>query len=352
MNDHQSQPMAHGGALDAAIARFGGTRQGWLDLSTGINPAPPPIPTLSAAAWSRLPEADAERRLTDAARKFYGAPDDAGIVIAPGSQALISLLPFVLPTGVVAVLEPTYSEHARAFEAAGHQVKRFHDPVDIPAEARAVVVVNPNNPDGRRFAPRSLLSLADRLAEQGSWLIVDEAFADTEPTLSLTQYAGRDGLLIYRSFGKFTGLAGLRLGFALTTRDLAKQLTARLGPWAVSTPAIEVGSAIMQDYVVIKTLKKNIAAQSARITAILGRMHVSIVGETALFKTVHHPRARDLHRALCERHILTRAFRDAPTWLRFGNPKDDADGARLEKALQASLAAIEAATGDAPPAPG
>lgn len=72
----------HGGALDRAIARFGGVRAQWLDLSTGINPWPYPVPALSAEAWTRLPDAAA---LLAAARGFYGAPADP--VAAPGSQS-------------------------------------------------------------------------------------------------------------------------------------------------------------------------------------------------------------------------------------------------------------------------
>ncbi|MEN3792565.1 threonine-phosphate decarboxylase CobD [Fulvimarina sp. MAC3] len=345
-------PMVHGGNLDAAIARFGGTRADWLDLSTGINPAPPVLPAMEPADWSRLPEEVAEHSLIEAARAFYGARQEAGIVIAPGTQILISLLPFVLDRGPVAILAPTYSEHAEAFGAAGHDVRRFGDVSEIPAEARLAVLVNPNNPDGRRFEPDVLLRLADRFAEKGGLLIVDEAFADTEPEISLATHIGREGLLVYRSFGKFTGFAGLRLGFALATPRLAQQLATRLGPWAISTPALTLGETILTDGAMLYQLRRDIAAQSERLGRILAGMGLAIVGETALFKTVSHPHAPRLHQALCERHILTRAFDYAPTWLRFGNPRDDAAGERLEKALGESLAEIGPSPGDVSAEPG
>ncbi|MER0237643.1 threonine-phosphate decarboxylase CobD [Fulvimarina sp. MAC8] len=352
MSDTSPGSMDHGGALDAAIARFGGKREDWLDLSTGINPSPPDIPILTASSWARLPEAGAEQCLVDAARSFYGARNAAGIAIAPGSQALISLLPFLLPPAIVAVLDPTYSEHTRAFEAAGHDVRRFHELTDIPSEASFVVLVNPNNPDGRRFEPHSMLALAERLAAKGGWLVVDEAFADTETEISLAPHAGREGLVIYRSFGKFTGLAGLRLGFALTTPELAQQLAARLGPWAVSSPAIALGTAVLQNETIIDILRRDIASQSARLVSVVASQGLDIIGGTPLFKTIHHPHAQRLHRALCERHILTRAFDYAPDWLRFGNPRDDGVASRLETALAESLAEIGAPPGDAPDEPG
>ena len=343
--------MVHGGNLDEAIARFGGIRGDWLDLSTGINPSPPKLPNLEISSWSRLPERQAEHRLVETARAFYGVPEKAGIVIAPGSQILISLLPFILDRGPVFILAPTYSEHARAFETAGHDIRRFTDASEISEEARHAVVVNPNNPDGRRYEPPTLLALADRLAAKGGFLIVDEAFADTEPEISLAPHAGRDGLLIYRSFGKFTGLAGLRLGFALTTPELANEIALRLGSWAVSTPALALGHAIFEDQATLADLRQDIAAQSERLSGILGRTHLTVIGETTLFKTVRHRHARRLHYALCKRHILTRAFDYEPAWLRFGNVKDKPDAERLEKALFDSLAEIEVSAGDVPAEP-
>ena len=46
----------HGGGVDAAVARFGGDRSDWIDLSTGINPVPYPVPPVDALAWTALPD--------------------------------------------------------------------------------------------------------------------------------------------------------------------------------------------------------------------------------------------------------------------------------------------------------
>ena len=329
--------LRHGGALDAAISRFGGARADWLDLSTGINPSPPPLPPVPQDAWTRLPERAAEDRLIVAARSAYGASEDASIVAAPGSQALISNLPFCLAPSKVAILSPTYSEHGLSFTAARHDVLRVPSIETVPDDAVTVVVVNPNNPDGRHVAPADLLSLADRLAARGGLLVVDEAFVDAESDWNLAASAGRPGLLIHRSFGKVYGLAGLRLGFALTTRELARRLSERLGPWAVSGPALAIGTAILEDDDLRDRISAQLAANAERLQCLLQKAGLEIVGRTSLFVTVRHPHAHRLHEALCRRNILTRPFDHSPEWLRFGLPGAVADWDRLEEVLAKAL---------------
>ncbi|MCK5934766.1 MAG: threonine-phosphate decarboxylase [Fulvimarina manganoxydans] len=333
MTQTHDPALRHGGALDAAIARFGGVRADWLDLSTGINPLPPSLPPVPADAWTRLPEREAEDRLIAAARSAYGAGKEAAIVAGPGSQALISNLPFCLSPSKVAILSPTYSEHGLAFAAAGHDVLRISFLDALPGDAATVVVVNPNNPDGRHIAPADLLSLAERLAGRGGLLVVDEAFVDAEPHWSVAASAGMPGLLIHRSFGKVYGLAGLRLGFALTTCELAGRLSERLGPWAVSGPALAIGTAILEDGGLRKRLSRQLNANADRLKSLLQTAGLEIVGRTALFVTIRHANAYRLHAALCGHHILTRPFDHSPDWLRFGLPGADADWDRLGEAL-------------------
>lgn len=334
--------LRHGGALDAAIARFGGRREAWLDLSTGINPAPPALPSLSPSLWQRLPEAELETGAIAAARFCYGAPLEAGIVAAPGTQALIAALPALLPQGPIAILEPTYSGHRTAFETAGHAVTSIAALGDIAADVTTVVVVNPNNPDGRVQEPADLLALADRLAARGGLLVVDEAFADADPAWSVAGATGRPGLLVYRSFGKFFGLAGLRLGFALTTLALADALRGQLGAWAVSGPALAIGADWMGDAKLCAEIRESIAGQQGLLAGTLAAAGLKPVGGTGLFQTIRHPDAAALFAALCHRHILTRPFAYRRDWLRIGNVADAAEARRLGAALDAALGEIGA----------
>lgn len=330
----------HGGGLDLAIARFGGARADWLDLSTGINPSPVPLPELLPDIWTRLPEDGLMAAAIAAARSAYAAPPKAGIVAAPGSQALISLLPFLLPQTDVAILEPTYGEHRAAFAAAGHRVHAIASLDEMPARAGVAVVVNPNNPDGRQTSLEALAELQEDMRRRGGLLVVDEAFADAEPALSVAGRAGTEGLLVHRSFGKFFGLAGVRLGFALTTPVLAETLAARLGPWAVSGPALAIGAAVLASSETWSKVAGEVAAQAARRDEVLQGAGLTIHGATPLFATVETQDAAALFEALCRRHVLTRPFNYRPDWLRFGNVKDAAEAARLSKALAETLSDI------------
>jgi cobalamin biosynthetic protein CobC len=319
----------HGGALDRAAARFGAGPD-WLDLSTGINPWPYPIPALPDEAWHRLPEQSALAALKQAARDYYGAPAEAAMVAGPGSQALIQGLPRLLPPNRVAVLAPSYAEHVRCWRLAGHAVSE----VTVPGAAETILVMtNPNNPDGRRFAPDALIGLAETMAERGGLLIIDEAFADMEAELSMAPKAGMPGLVVLRSFGKFFGLAGLRLGFAFGPAGLIDRLEAALGPWAVSGPALEIGRAALADAPWIAATRARLARAAAGLTTLLSAHRLEPVGGTDLYRLVRSDRAAALHEALGRQHILVRDFAARPDWLRFGLPPDAQAMARLGRAL-------------------
>ena len=216
-------------------------------------------------------------------------------------------------------------------------MRRIEAPGDLPAQARLLVVVNPNNPDGRRFARTELLELTEALAGRGGVLVVDEAFMDADPAESLAAEAGRKGLIVLRSFGKFFGLAGLRLGFALTDSILARRLERRLGPWPLSGPALAIGAALLGDAALVERLRQDVRAQNARLLALLQDVGLAIEGGTALFTLVRLGKAGALFEALARRHILTRPFAERGDWLRFGNPAGEAEAARLAEALREAL---------------
>src|SRR5471032_698683 len=111
-------PLNHGGDLGAARDLFPGAPEPFLDLSTGINPHPYPVPQLSADLFARLPEPASLAELTEIAAKAYGAPSAAHVVAGPGSQILMAQVAFLLARGRAAVLVPTYAEHARVAELA------------------------------------------------------------------------------------------------------------------------------------------------------------------------------------------------------------------------------------------
>jgi cobalamin biosynthetic protein CobC len=321
----------HGGALDAAETRFGRPAEGWVDLSTGINPWPWQPGEISADAWNRLPDRAANDRLRHAAARYFGASPDA-LMAAPGSQALIQAVPRIVRRGHVAILGFTYAEHARCWRLAGHRVT-VEESLEAAAGADCVIVTNPNNPDGRQVEPARLLELAGRLAARGGLLVVDEAFADVTPDLSVAAQAGTPGLCVLRSFGKFFGLAGLRLGFALGTGELVRRLDEHLGPWAVAGPALEIGTAAMDDADWIAATRVRLAQAARDLDALIECCGLAVVGGTDLFRLARTPHAAALYEHLGRRGILVRGFDAKPEWLRFGLPPDAAAWERLRAAL-------------------
>jgi cobalamin biosynthetic protein CobC len=321
----------HGGALDAAEARFGKPPGGWVDLSTGINPWPWHPVEVSTDSWNRLPDRAAYDRLRSAAARYFGASPNA-LMAAPGSQALIQAVPRIVRRGHVAILGFTYAEHARCWRLAGHRVT-VEQSLEAAAGADCVIVTNPNNPDGRQVEPARLLELSRTLAERGGLLVVDEAFADVTPDLSVAGDAGQPGLCVLRSFGKFFGLAGLRLGFALGTGDLVRRLEEHLGPWAVAGPALEIGADAMEDADWIAATRVRLARAASDLDSLIESHGLAVVGGTDLFRLARTSHAAALIEHLGRQGILVRGFDAKPDWLRFGLPPDAAAWQRLRAAL-------------------
>jgi cobalamin biosynthetic protein CobC len=329
------EPLAHGGDLAAARRLFPDAPESFLDLSTGINPNPYPLPPLAEEIFARLPEQAALDHLAKIAAAAYGAPAAACVVAAPGTQILLPLVAGLARPGRAVILAPTYSEHARAAALAGHKVSEVRD-LGAAGDATLVIVTNPNNPDGRLFARNDLIALAKALHTRGGLLIVDEAFMDVAPPgHSLAADVGRGNIVVLRSFGKFFGLAGLRLGFALGAPPLAARLAALLGPWAVSGPAITIGAKALADRVWIETTRRNLATAAARLDAILSGAGLEIESGTALFRLTRTHDANALFQHLGSAGILTRVFPDHAAWLRFGLPAWEPDWQRLQIAMAA-----------------
>ncbi len=323
----------HGGDLDAAILRHGGAADDWIDLSTGINRAPYPLPPLPAAAWHRLPTAADMETCAAAARRAYGATGATACLPVAGAQAAIRLLPRLRRPGRVGVVSPTYNEHAAAFAAAGWTVVE----VATPGMLRgfdAGVVVNPNNPDGRRWTPETLLASA---ADVGL-LIVDESFADTDPALSIVPHLGREGIVVLRSLGKFFGLAGLRLGFALGAGPDILQLAEAAGPWAVSGPALAAGSAALADTAWAEATRTRLASDAARLDRLAAAAGWRPCGGTALFRLYDTGDAAAAQARLARSRIWSRCFPYSPGWLRLGLPGTEDEWRRLAGALSAATA--------------
>lgn len=321
--------LEHGGRLRAAAKRYGIAEAEWLDLSTGIAPYGWELPAIPAAAWARLPELD--DGLEDAARRYYGC---TSLLPVAGSQAAIQALPRLRERSRIGVISPCYAEHAHAWRREGHELEELSAETAERELERfdVLLVVNPNNPTGQQLAPHTLLGWRARLAERGGWLLVDEAFMDCTPELSLARHCPLPGLVVLRSFGKFFGLAGIRLGFVLAEPALLERLNEWLGPWAVSGPARALARALLLDEAGQARQRQSLLRDGQRLENLLRDCGLAPCAGTALFQRLLRDDAQVLHEFLAARGILTRLF-SSPASLRFGLPPDETGWARLSNAL-------------------
>lgn len=318
----------HGGNLDAARARYGAGD--WIDLSTGINRVPWPVPDLPARAWTDLPTAADKAALMDVARAAFGTAAQ-GLATA-GAQAAIQMIPHLLPRGRARVLAPTYNEHAACLRAAGWAVDEVRSTDDLRG-ADLAVVVNPNNPDGRRHDPKALRALAGQVGR----LVVDESFADADPALSLSlSLAAKAGgpLIVLRSFGKFWGLAGVRLGFLFADADIVAKAEAMAGPWPVSGPAIEIGRRALADTAWHAATCARLEGDAARMDALAQGAGWQLAGGTVLFRSYLTPDAAAAQDRLARSQIWSRIFPWSVRWLRLGLPGSAAEWDRVSAALR------------------
>ncbi len=330
-NDGVSRPAHlgardHGGNLDDAITRFGGEVDNWIDLSTGINRRPYPVPEIPPHSWRRLPTQSDVSRLTAAAARAYDT--QAAILPLAGAQAAIQLVPRLARTGQAAILAPTYNEHSASLEHHGWRVREVTS-VDQIAGADLAVVVNPNNPDGRAHRPEALLDIARTVG----LLVVDESFTDATPELSLAARADMPGLVVLRSFGKFYGLAGLRLGFAIGAQETISRLASDAGPWQVSGPAIAIGCAALADVAWRHQTAARLADDVRRLDSLAQRAGWSDACGTHLFRLYTTVDAAATQDQLARHHIWTRRFPWSPVRLRLGLPGCEEEWSRLATAL-------------------
>lgn len=307
----------HGGNLDAACLEHGGTRADWIDLSTGINPVPYSLGPLPSDLWTALPDLTAQNGLISAARSFWSVPCALDILPTNGASAAIAALPDLFDGTAVDIPCPTYNEHARAFTAAGWTVNAEHGPHD------ARVIVHPNNPDGRLWS-QSAVSPAQ--------LAIDESFADCMDGCSLLPHISNDQQVVLKSFGKFWGLAGLRLGFVIAAPNTIARLKARLGPWSVSGPALAIGTNALNDIGWARKTRLRLQQDASRLDALMAQNGNAAIGGTPLFRLYYCDSAHAKQNALAQSKIWSRTFPYDPHWLRLGLPAPT-QWDRLEAAL-------------------
>jgi cobalamin biosynthesis protein CobC len=324
----------HGGRIDLAASLYPSAPAPWIDLSTGINPVPWPVSAVPLVRYQRLPLASEIAEMTEAAAACYGLPANSKMLPVPGSELAIRLLPRMTGPGHVGILAPTYGSHALAWRDAGADISELAALPDPGRENyRTLIVVNPNNPDGRMIARADLAAFALTWAATGRRLIVDEAFADLRPESSMLALPELPvGTTVLRSFGKFFGLAGLRVGFVVVPEPDATAWRQLLGDWPVSGPACEIVTAALRDQNWIAATRARLASDRKRLDGLLGGARLRLLGGTDLFRLFEASDATDLLDHFARAGILVRGFATASRQYRFGLPADEAAWQRLEAA--------------------
>jgi threonine-phosphate decarboxylase len=252
----------HHGAHGAAASRsLDVAETELLDFSQNINPLGAPAGALEAAERAlreetgRYPDAG-YRRLREALAGYLRVSPAAVLPTNGGAEALFLAARAAGAGGKALILEPTFSEYAAAARAAGLEpvrrvARRLEDGFRLDPAALQnmdgvglVFLCNPNNPTGGALERAEVLEVVDRVRCSGAVLVVDEAFADFVPDVSVVGEAGGD-LYVARSFTKFFGIPGLRLG-CLVCAD--PERVQRFQPsWAVNAVAAAAGTAAVAE---------------------------------------------------------------------------------------------------------
>lgn len=322
--------LVHGGALGAMAEAFPDAPLPWIDLSTGINPWPYPVVALAPKSWQDLPDSAAVDACVAALANIAGCAA-TNIVLTPGSTAAMVAVRYALSIRDVAVITPTYGGYGEVFGAVEEAINLE---AAVACDAQAIILGNPNNPDGIWQDLQSVKEMSERLAAQGRWLIIDEAFGDVAPHKCVSSLVGVPGLLVLRSFGKFYGLAGLRLGAVLGPREVVGVIKSYLGPWPVNGPALEIGAKAYADKTWQKQMAMCLYVEAAALDRVLFEAGFERAGGTPLFRLISTPDAHAVWTKLAQAGIYVRRFAWSNHYLRFGLPSDAVAFERLRSALQ------------------
>jgi len=342
----------HGGDIYSASQRYGIPAHDWLDLSTGINPVPYPVGKIETSAFYRLPYVDPA--FLQQASTYYG---NAQLLPVAGTQAVIQALPQCLPSARILVPEVGYREHAVHWQKAGARLVTYPSFDQQEAQSRIektllerarchLLLINPNNPTGMRFSPSQIQTWARQL-QPGCFLIVDEAFMDLTPQESVLGGHFSDNMIVLRSFGKFFGLAGIRLGFVFASLPLRQRLQQALGIWSVNGPAQSIAMTALADREWHQQARVQIAlmADFTRqvFAPVMQTLNTQKCADGGLFLSYRcdPALARHLQHYLACHGILVRIIEahSHSCLLRFGllNPTDIASVERVNKTLAAYL---------------
>ena len=276
---------------EQVAARYGVAPEAIVKLDGNENPYGPSPHALEALAGGyaahRYPDPE-QRRLRDALGERHGVPPEC-VVAGAGADEIIDLVfrIFVEVGDRVVIASPTFGMYPFGAEIAGAELvdvpRRDDWSVDLDAlaaaceGAKAVFLPSPNNPTGGLLPPGA----AERLRASGAIVVIDEAYVEFasgregghSASPSLADRAAEDGeageapLIVLRTFSKWAGLAGLRVGYGVMPASVASLLMQCKQPYGVSTAAEAAALASLEDALLLDERACEIAGERDRLAA-------------------------------------------------------------------------------------
>jgi cobalamin biosynthetic protein CobC len=324
----------HGGQLENIKRAYPNQALPWIDLSTGISPYAYTVSDndIRTIDLKCLPQD--HNCLTQAAYEYYGTKQ---LSVIPGSMWAIQMLPVIRKLTAndprpVLLPRQGFNEHGKAWTGQGYNIETYErlPTLDQLNRAQVCIVINPNNPTGSLIEMAELTGILNILSASNAWLIVDEAFIDPYQNLkySMSSQTNKEGLIVLRSFGKFFGLAGLRLGAILANKEIQIQVSMMLNNWSLSNVSQAIGQKAWQDKAWQAETKDKLIISGERLQTLFTKLNYKTVG-TVFFQTLYMANAKEFYQYLLSSGIYTR-FLDKQDGVRFGLPSLESQWERLE----------------------
>ena len=326
----------HGGQLERIKKQNPKQTLEWIDLSTGISPYSYPMVEDASNSVSSLPQQ--HEVLEQAACDYYGV---AQLLVTPGSMWSIQNLPMMRKLHYANDSRPVlipgqgFNEHQKAWQSWGFDIELYDS---CPTErqlraAQACVVINPNNPTGHMLEPKKLLEMLNVLSKAQAWLVVDEAFIDSTENLSVSRVSLRsvDNLIVLKSFGKYFGLPGLRVGALIAPSQILATSKRLLNEWSISSAAQSIAIRAWKDTQWQLGANEKLRVSGNRLHDLLNKLGYKTQG-THFFQTHYSPHACALYIFLLAQGIYIRLL-DDESGVRFGLPRHENHWQRIERAL-------------------
>jgi histidinol-phosphate aminotransferase len=268
--------------LDVLAARLGLPVERLVKLDANENPYGPSPRALAALArepYYHIYPDPGHTRLRAALGDYTGQPPER-ILGGAGADELIDLIVrlCIAPGDAVIDCPPTFGMYRfDAGVSGGRVVTVPRNPdfsLDIPgieraaaaSDAKILFLTSPNNPSGNLTPPDEI----ERLLRLPLLVVVDEAYVEFAGGAGVSTWVGRhENLAVLRTFSKWAGLAGLRVGYGLLPEWLAEQLWKIKQPYNVSVAGQEAAIASLEDRDALLANVARIVAERERLLPLL-----------------------------------------------------------------------------------